>query len=234
MFEHYLITRFNVDLLVAGWRDVHRILDEDWLLIRLDLFKKYTLPSLINQTNDNFKYIFLIHENTPKKIIKLIEKIDIIYKIIPCLNTGWNINIDYNTFIENDTDKEFIITSAIDSDDILKNNYVEAIQSKFLQEECSIEIPLGIIYDKKESNFYSIHEKDNQFVNLVERRPIKSCYECSHQRIRNNYKSYFLYNTSWIYLYNHGLNENIELFKNFKVKKMDKNKIRGFNLNVFH
>ena len=51
-FTHYLITRFNVP--VKNWdRDKagKPVLDDAWMHNRLDLFRRYCVPGVANQTN---------------------------------------------------------------------------------------------------------------------------------------------------------------------------------------
>ena len=66
-YKHFLITRFN--LKKKGWettKNNEKIQTEEWLRHRFELFEAYCLPSVINQSNQDFIwYVFLIlvHRN---------------------------------------------------------------------------------------------------------------------------------------------------------------------------
>lgn len=128
--KHYIIIRFycfNMN------RTDEQLFDYNLLHYAVNIFKKYTLKSLENQTNKNFEIVFMIH-----------NKIDINHMAIQELyniQSNLKINIirlnDINNFIkENSNDCDFFITTRIDHDDLIYNNAVEEIQSK-----CDIKIP---------------------------------------------------------------------------------------------
>ena len=64
-YIHYILTRFNVDLYNKNntkWqkdKNGTNIDPEIWLENRFKLFETYCLPSIINQTSKNFKWIVL-------------------------------------------------------------------------------------------------------------------------------------------------------------------------------
>lgn len=58
MFHHFLITRFN--LRNPSWeltKNNETLLDDSWMSERIELFKNYCFPSVVNQTNKNFKWL---------------------------------------------------------------------------------------------------------------------------------------------------------------------------------
>ena len=78
-YKHFVITRFNIrasyecKLKNPDNNPMRRILDEDYLEERFSIFEKYTLPSMKQQTNQNFTWIILFHKNTPNSFKKKIE-----------------------------------------------------------------------------------------------------------------------------------------------------------------
>ena len=66
MFQHFLITRFNLRL--SEWQTTKRgesVLSEAWLNNRFELFKTYCLPSVKQQTNQNFTWLVCFDSETP-------------------------------------------------------------------------------------------------------------------------------------------------------------------------
>lgn len=58
MTHHYLLTRFNLSL----WQEDKNGLTidrEEWIRKRLKLFETYCLPSVVGQTCQEFRWIYL-------------------------------------------------------------------------------------------------------------------------------------------------------------------------------
>lgn len=68
LFEHYLITRFNLPIFFT-LRNGNKVsaCSEEYLEHRFELFEKYCLPSVAQQSNKNFKWLILFDVNTPQK-----------------------------------------------------------------------------------------------------------------------------------------------------------------------
>lgn len=66
-FEHYIITRFNLPVFrpKLGGEEMPSACDEKYLVYRFELFEKYCVPSIKNQTCQNFKWLILMDSRTP-------------------------------------------------------------------------------------------------------------------------------------------------------------------------
>ena len=67
MFQHYLITRFN--LKKEGWdtsKNNIPVLTEEWLERRFKLFETFCFPSVKHQSNQNFTWFVYFDVDTPK------------------------------------------------------------------------------------------------------------------------------------------------------------------------
>ena len=82
-FVHLVLTRFNV----PGYGAV---LDEDWLLHRLDLFRRFTLPSIDAQTVRSFRWIVFVDSSSPAWLLDELESLlgDERYEIVPVQSAG--------------------------------------------------------------------------------------------------------------------------------------------------
>ncbi|MDO4200582.1 MAG: glycosyltransferase [Bacteroidales bacterium] len=66
-FEHYIVTRFNLPIFQAKVGGApSKSCDREYLQYRFDLFERYCMPSMVNQTNQNFKWFVLFDANTPQ------------------------------------------------------------------------------------------------------------------------------------------------------------------------
>jgi len=209
MYEHYLITRFNV--FTKGWRTTHAdVVNKEWQDKKIEFFEKYSLPSVRKQICKNFKWIILVNNVTDKRYIDYFKNIDVIYDVIIC-NHNELYRLDASEFIEKDTDKEFIITSVLDVDDIILDDYIEKLQESFIpKEDVCIDVSVGYIYDLHEKRMWRCYRKDNQFVNLIEKKPIKTCYYKNHQTNRRYFRVIRNFRASWIYI-KHKYSETKEL-----------------------
>lgn len=142
-FKHYIITR-----LLINFRRKKQ--NQDYLDFRAKIFNKFYVKSMINQTNQNFENIFLIDSN---------------YK-----------NLDYSKFnfdklncrivvrgedpiIDSKAKYDYILTTRMDSDDIISNVFVDTVQKKFLdvKSECIIDFS-KILFLDSEKKEYSVRK----------------------------------------------------------------------------
>ena len=68
IFEHYLITRFN--LKNPKWKFTKNnelLLNDQWMDERMALFADFCLPSVVAQTNKNFKWLLYFDTDTSEK-----------------------------------------------------------------------------------------------------------------------------------------------------------------------
>jgi hypothetical protein len=209
MFEHYVITRFNV--FTKGWRTTHAdVIDKEWQDNKIHFFKKYALPSVRNQICKNFKYIVLVNHLTKQEYIDYFKSIDVVYDVVICKNKELY-RLDAAEFIENDTDKEYIMTSVLDVDDIILDDYIYQLQKSFIPEEdVCIDVSVGYIYDFHKKRMWRCYRSNNQFVNLIEKSPLKTCYYRNHQTNRENFKIIYNFEAQWIYV-KHKYSETMEL-----------------------
>ena len=175
MFYHFLITRFN--LKNPEWdvtKNNEALLDEKWMDERLELFSNYCLPSVINQSNKNFKWLLFFDSSTSDKyrakIESILQKNDL---IVPFYIDGmpkFNEAI-LNYLKENAADKDYLITSRIDNDDCIHKDFINEIQKQFNKQEFlaidningyTLQVEPNFILGKKEHIF-------NPFISLIER-----------------------------------------------------------------
>lgn len=175
MFDHYLITRFNLKNPTWGLtKNNEAILDEKWMEERMVLFENYCLSSIINQTNNNFKWLIFFDTTTSEFYKREIEKLLKEHlNIIPIYIDGMKLfHESLNKYIrENSTSKQFLITSMIDNDDCLHKNYIQEVQNQFDKQDFlavdfingyTLQIEPEIILGKKDHIF-------NPFISLIEK-----------------------------------------------------------------
>ena len=184
MFQHYLITRFN--LRVADWsatKNNEDVLSETWLNHRFELFDNYCIPSLKNQTNQNFKWLVFFDDNTPVYYKQKIEEYTLSFKnFYPFFIDGMKHFLP--TLIEKvgkTCTKIYIITSRLDNDDCLHKDYVEVVQSYFNNQDYgavdlidgyTMQIGTKVRLGKKRQLY-------NPFISLIEKK--ENCKTVMHK-----------------------------------------------------
>lgn len=174
MFDHYLITRFN--LRNPEW-DVTKnngtLLTDDWMENRMWLFENFCFPSIISQKNKNFTWLLFLDQTTTPKFKTRIENLTVTYPFIKLffIDGMSQFQPSIKSHISETSSKPFLITTRIDNDDCAHVDYIDEIQKRFSEQEFqaidivkgySLQIEPQFILGKKEHVF-------NPFISLIER-----------------------------------------------------------------
>ncbi len=175
MFKHFLITRFN--LRQTDWttnKNKKPVLTEEWHENRFQLFTDYCFPSVASQKNKNFEWIVFFDTTTPQKYKDVIATLQTkMSNFSPVFIDGMPLFLpSIHEEIEK-CNKDYIITSRIDNDDCISENYIEEIQKRFAKQDfmaidfidgytiqTSPDVKIGFRLDQY-NPFISLIEKNN-------------------------------------------------------------------------
>ena len=165
--------------------------DDAFLTERFRLFEKYTIPSIQNQTNQNFVWCVLFSGTTPQKFRKKIEGYTkSISNFVP-LYIDDAVEQPYRQVIADFLDqkeKEWIITTRCDNDDLLDRDFIEEIQKNAEPgEEMVLAYPEGYQYEEKSKILRKYHFPTNHFTTLVSNSG-KIIYDIKHMEVYESYK----------------------------------------------
>jgi hypothetical protein len=113
--------------------------DEAYISRRLDIFEAFTLPSLKNQTNQDFHWILLVNPNLSEPCRQRLQRlvggspnIHIVYvDIRKELHNQQEYQRGFDEFLANLPGKyDYLLSSRIDSDDCWNVHYVETLQQE--------------------------------------------------------------------------------------------------------
>lgn len=165
MFDHYIITRFNIH--EPSWRAVdlnnQPICNDAWLQHRFKLFERYCLPSVMRQTNQNFKWVILLHHKTKDRWRKLINQYIGCYSAI-YLGLHWLRELQ--NYLRDEVQSHWIITTRLDNDDVIYPNYIENIQALYTPETQFITAANG--YQLYRNRIYTHVDAYGPFASYVE------------------------------------------------------------------
>ena len=123
--KHLVLTRFNV---AAPGREQSISLKPGWLDGRFDLFEKYCLPSVKNQTNHNFTWVVFFDTATPSAYKQKIERLQRIYPFKAEFTALFEMDRIVPSFLSRDNGESWLLTTRLDSDDILSDDFVSNLQ----------------------------------------------------------------------------------------------------------
>lgn len=175
MFNHFLITRFNVKSKLGFDRKF--VTDQcisnsrDWLQHRFDLFDRYCYPTVRSQTTTNFKWIVFFDNFTPDFFREKIKKYAEWPNFIPVYIDDFNVEVVKKTICKHKTGKpKFIITTRLDNDDGICNQYLQMTQDKF-DEQCFeiFNFYYGYYLTHPSGKLYLRGRVGNTFISLIEK-----------------------------------------------------------------
>ncbi len=173
MFDHFLITRFN--LRNPKWeltKNNETLLDDRWMSERLDLFRNFCLPSVVAQSCKNFKWL-LFFDVTTKPVFK--EQVEAMIAGFGFIEAAYIDGMPafydgISAYVSKST-QPYLITSRIDNDDSIHKDFIAVVQSQFAQQDYlavdihkgySLQVEPKVMLGKKEHVF-------NPFISLIEK-----------------------------------------------------------------
>ncbi len=172
-FTHYLITRFNVP--VNNWtkdKAGNPVLDDSWLKDRLDLFSRFCVPTLANQTENNFIWLVYCDELTSQPFL---EEISALISILPTATIRLVSDFDHllvdlrRTIASVET--PYVITSRLDNDDGIGPQFIEDVQKHFAEQDKRIvNFTKGVLYDQHRQVLTELRDsRRNHYGSLIEK-----------------------------------------------------------------
>lgn len=198
-FKHYIITQFNLGMynpdhskfsLIGNPKAPGISLSPDeWMDHRIDLFKRFTLPSVMAQTNQNFGWIVLVDNKTPARYISYLLLVEREYYNLQvfCIPIGELSIVNAALQMIDTPGKYDLITTRLDNDDIINKHLVADIQEVYAERNAfyktpwTIILPHGYTYDLENEKLYFMDYRNNQFITLVENSlTAKTAWQCPH------------------------------------------------------
>jgi len=174
--DHFLITRFNIK--VGDWnttRSGMEVNNTDWLVHRFELFEKYCLPSVMNQSNQDFVWLIFFDTSTPDYFLNKIGRLKNDYQNLkPVFIDGIRQFIpELVRQIKNHGKSDHVITSRVDNDDLLHRDFIKTIKYLGLpSDQLIIDLQRGYQMTEVDAilEIRNYSHQFNPFISLVESR----------------------------------------------------------------
>lgn len=150
-FQHFLLTRINVDWGISKPLSQEKRNSSEFLDHRFSIFEKTCYPSVQSQNNKNFIWLILCDGILSDIYRKRIESYNSNIRIIPVYVTSKDKFLDtiaqvIASNLLNST--RYLITTNLDSDDIIAKNFIATLQNQFNQQNFEfINFPFGYLYN---------------------------------------------------------------------------------------
>ena len=171
--QHFILTRFNI-LLWGYDKEGKKVRSIKWLEHRFSLFEHFCLPSIKNQTCQNFEWIVLFDSMTPDSFKERIACYqEDCLQFIPVYvepENGWKFAELFRSEIVKRLKAKRIISTYLDNDDALNVRLVEDIQQRALtvSDGTFINYNDGYQYYADDKFMMRVHYPTNHFVSVVE------------------------------------------------------------------
>ncbi len=191
MFNHFLITRFNI-----RYQEAHFQLDksgaptrtEVWLRKRLLLFEQYCFPSIAHQTNKNFTWLILFDQDTPSFCREIFaqyrQAFPLLMEVLVYPNENYVERTKEAIYKHCSKEARYILTTRLDSDDALHETTIQRIQDAFQEkDDFFINLRYGLQYDAERQILTHIRFDQNPFITRVEKKSndVRTVLEVMHQ-----------------------------------------------------
>lgn len=201
----FIITKFNIAIRYNGYnnkkveedRNIH--LNDEYLTKRFELFEKYYIPSLLNQTDKDFKIIVLFHTQTPEFFKTKIEEYKKIFNgnFFPIFTDVWDIEKIKQT-IKANSSKEWLMSIRMDNDDGIARDFIETSKKYFCPiNKMFVSYYNGVQLLEKEDNtkdFYIFNRRSWHYFVFIEKLDshIITAYNYDHGKVWKKFFNFLL------------------------------------------
>jgi hypothetical protein len=189
-YLHFVLTQFNLkNFPKSNNNDYESWLK--WTRNRIELFKEYCLPSIINQSCKAFSWLLFFDADTPEEFTEFTDELSSYSFIDICYSKGIeDFNANYAKEIRNRAGKspKWIITTRIDNDDCLHKDAIDIIQRNFVaRHKYLISLASGYMLNIADKTLSHYYYPMSPFISLIEsnENEIKGIFEKGHTKWDN-------------------------------------------------
>ncbi|MGP1255098.1 MAG: glycosyltransferase [Kiloniellales bacterium] len=164
---HFILTRFNVLKKEQTQSDAPGL---DWLTHRFDLFEKFCLPSVLSQSESDFRWLIYFDKETPSQFQARVRSYTdnrIVPRFVPPGGATLDKVTQHIRFeLRNQT--EWLLTTRLDNDDAIARDFCSKLRDNIESlEPQALNFPNGVIYANGRVFTHSDHS--NAFISALER-----------------------------------------------------------------
>ena len=171
--QHFFLTRFNI-LIWQKDKEGQNVRTTKWLDHRFQLFEQYCLPSIKNQTCQDFEWIVLFDSTTPERYKAKVEEYQIeCPQFVPVYvepERGCHFAEIFREEIVKRLNAKRVVSTYLDNDDALNVRFVEDLRERasLANDGTFFYYDEGYQYYTDDKFLLQIHYPRNHFVSVVE------------------------------------------------------------------
>ena len=177
--DHFIITRFNLPLFSTSAG-----LSDSWLRHRVDLFETLCRPSLAAQTSRAFRWLVLLDSRSPSWLCRRMQELGDDGLFEPVYLAEALSGAVLGDVVRARSDAPVVITTRIDSDDLVAPEFVQTIRAEFARTDADF---LNLVNGAQwcDGRAYSRPYTKNPFISRIERSrsELSTVYVDEHFRL---------------------------------------------------
>jgi hypothetical protein len=202
-FQHFLVTRMNVDWDVTKLRSQQERNSFEFLDHRFNIFEKTCYPAIQAQTNRNFIWLILFDAELPVAFRERFASYTSDLKILPVyIHSKASFLETLKAAISEHLlpTTDHIITTNIDSDDILSKKFVAATQQQFRGQDFEfVNFPFGYLYRFQDQRLYLREWLTSACHTLIEKRSnFQTALTCAHNQVLSHQTRQVITQPLWL------------------------------------
>jgi hypothetical protein len=200
--KHFLLMRWNLPGCIH-YSSLELVTDPRWQARRRELFERYCLPSVARQTVRDFTWLFFVYPAAMSDadlewFRAQDERLQIVFVEDPD-STGVPEACEVVTRLAADAD--WIITTRLDSDDVLHPDHLRKVRIGWSRERKVVEFAEGFYYDVLRDEIRHVRETQNAFVSLLEpAEGARTAWGWPHHEIGEENEIVYLDEAGWVAL----------------------------------
>jgi hypothetical protein len=200
--RHFLLMRWNLPGSLH-YSSLELVADPRWQARRRELFERYCLPSVARQTVRDFTWLFFVYRKLMSKAdLEWFQAQDERLRIVFVDDPESSGVPEAREAVTRLASKEdWIITTRLDSDDVLHRDHLRKVRVDFTGERKVVEFSQGYYYDILVDDLREVRERQNAFVSVLEpREGLKTAWAWPHHKIGEENEILYLDEAGWIAL----------------------------------
>jgi hypothetical protein len=200
--KHFLLTRWNLPGCLSH-SSLELVTHPRWQARRRELFERYCLPSVARQTVRDFTWLFFVYpaamsEADLEWFRAQDERLQIVSVEDPA-SSGVPEACEAVTRLA--ADDEWIITTRLDSDDVLHPEHLRRVRVSTCGDRKVVEFEQGFYYDILRDEIRHVRETQNAFVSVLEpAERVRTAWGWEHHKIGDENEIFYLDGPGWIAL----------------------------------
>jgi Putative rhamnosyl transferase len=200
--KHFLLTRWNLPRSLH-YSSLELVADPRWQARRRELFGRYCLPSVARQTARDFTWLFFVYRKVMSKAdLEWLQAQDERLHIVSVEDHESSGVPEAREAVSRlASDEDWVITTRLDSDDVLHRDHLRKVRVDFIGERKVVEFSQGYYYDILVDDLREVRETQNAFVSVLEPRDgLKTAWAWPHHKIGEANEIFYLDEAGWIAL----------------------------------